>query len=84
MSQKGTTKDQLFLIKLHEMALKQGGFSEEVESLVVGRAIGLNDRAINTIARDLAQANFIKKGEGQSIFLTEHGLKLVLQLLKEV
>jgi hypothetical protein len=39
MTQKGTTKDERFLLKLHEMALKRGGAEEEVDRFAVGRAI---------------------------------------------
>ena len=82
MSQKATTKDELFLIKLHEMANRLGGPHEEVDRYTVGRAIGQNDRGIDTITRLLAQANFIKKGQKAAIYLTEHGLRLVNHLIE--
>jgi hypothetical protein len=79
---KKTTKDELFLLKLHEFALNFGGFEEEVDRYIVGRAIGQNDHGIDTIVRHLAQANFIKKGEGDAVYLTQNGLNLI-ELLKE-
>jgi hypothetical protein len=82
MTQKATTKDELFLLKLYELALKKGGAQEEVDRFVVGRAIGQNDKGANVIARDLAQANFIKKGQGEAVYLTDHGLRLVQVLLQ--
>lgn len=82
MSKKATTKDELFLLKLHQLALAKGDPHEEVDKYAIGRAIGQNDRGIDTIARLLAQANFIKKGEGSSVYLTPHGLNLVNQLLE--
>ena len=83
MSKKATTKDELFLLKLYEMALALGSPYEQVDRYLIGRAIGQNDRGIDTIARLLAQANFVKKGEENCIYLTEHGLKLVFHLLQE-
>lgn len=77
MTKTGRTKDEFFLVMLHELSLKKGSAFEEIDRYEVGRAIGQNDRGANVIARDLAQANFIKKGEGESVYLTPHGLRLV-------
>jgi Mn-dependent DtxR family transcriptional regulator len=76
---KATTKDELFLLKLYELT-QSGG---EVDRFAIGRAIGQNDRGANVIARDLAAANFIKKGEGSAVYLTDHGLRLVHTLLNQ-
>lgn len=83
MNKKSTTKDELFLLKLFEMATKLGGPEVEVDRYVVGRAIGQNDKGINAIVRHLAQANFVKKGEGEALYLTPHGLKLVELISQE-
>ena len=83
MSKKATTKDELFLVKLYQMALALGDPHEEVDRYAIGRAIGQNDRGINAISRLLAQANFIKNGEGTAVYLTPHGLNLVHQLLEQ-
>jgi hypothetical protein len=83
MNRKATTKDELFLLKLYEMAIRLGGPEEEVDCFAVGRAIGQNDKGIGTIVRHLAQANFVKKGTDGTIHLTPHGLKLVEQIAKE-
>ena len=83
MTKKSTTKDELFLLKLYEMALKLGDAQAPLDRFVVGRAIGQNDRGANVIARDLAQANFVKKGNEDAVGLTEHGLRLVRHLLDE-
>lgn len=77
MHKKATTKDELFLIKLHELALLQGDFSQEIDRFAVGRAIGQNDRGLNAIVVLLAKANFIKKGEGMAVYLTALGVDLV-------
>ena len=82
MTKKGTTKDELFLIKLYELSSHLGTPQEAIDRFEVGRAIGQNDKGANVIARDLAQANFVKKGEGDAVFLTDHGLRLVYSLLE--
>lgn len=83
MSKKATTKDELFLLKLHEVALQSGDAQTEFDRFEIGRLIGQNDKGANVIARDLAQANFVKKGEGQAVYLTDHGLRLVESLLDD-
>jgi hypothetical protein len=83
MNRKATTKDELFLLKLHEMATQLGDFEAEVDRFVVGRSIGQNDKGVSAIVRHLAQANFVKNGSGDAIYLTLHGLKLVEQIAKE-
>ena len=80
---KATTKDELFLLKLYELAVAKGGPEEEVDRYVIGKAIGQNDHGIDTIIKHLAQANFIKKCPGDSIYLTLHGIRLVESLRKE-
>ena len=67
------TKDERYLLKLHQL----GGLSGEIDCYEVGRAIGQNDKSVKNIVRMLAQANFIKMGEGNNISLTPQGLKLV-------
>lgn len=82
MSKQGRTKDEMFLIKLYECASKLGNPQEPVDRYEIGRAIGQNDRGTYVISRDLAQANFVKKGEGESVYLTDNGLRLVESLLE--
>jgi hypothetical protein len=77
-NRKATTKDELFLIKLHELALLRGDYEQEIDRFVIGRAIGQNDRGINAIVVLLAKANFVKKGEvDNAVYLTPLGLELV-------
>lgn len=83
MSKKATTKDELFLIKLYHLAVESGDMSAEYDRFEIGRLIGQNDRGAHIIARDLAQANFIRKGEGTAVYLTDHGLRLVQVLLDQ-
>ena len=80
---KSTTKDELFLLKLHEMALASGDATNEIDRYVIGQAIGQNDKGIDTIVKHLAQANFVKKGDGNVLYLTDNGMGLVDLLLKD-
>ncbi len=80
MNRKATTKDELFLLKLYEIASARGSPDKEVDRYLIGRAIGQNDKGINTIVKHLAQANFVKKGHENSVYLTPHGMKLVSDL----
>lgn len=77
------TKDELFLLKLHECALKQGDPTAPIDRYLIAKEIGQNPHAIDTIIRHLAQANFVKKGEENSVYLTSNGLKLIEVLLEE-
>jgi hypothetical protein len=83
VNKKSTTKDELFLLKLYELASNLGSPEEEVDRFVIGRAIGQNDKGVNTIVKHLAQANFVKKGSGDALYLTAHGIRLVMQIAKE-
>ena len=83
MTKKPITKDESFLLKLHEMATQLGDVKTPIDRFTIGRAIGQNDKGANVIARDLAQANFVKKGEGEAVGLTDQGLRLVNELFTE-
>lgn len=78
------TKDEMFLLKLYEMGKLAGDLSLAVDRFVIGRAIGQNDKGAYVISRDLAQANFVKKGEGDSVYLTAQGLALVERLHQDM
>ncbi len=78
MNKKATTKDELFLLKLYDLAS-----DSEIDRYIIGRAIGQNDKGVDNIVKNLAAANFIKKGSHNSIYLTPHGIKLVQFLLTE-
>ena len=82
MNKKATTKDELFLVKLHEIASARGDFTEPVDRYEIGRAIGQNDKGIDTIVKHLAQANFVKKAGDVAVYLTSNGLQLIEDHLK--
>ena len=77
MSGQSRTPDELFLIKLFEIASSKGNPLNQVKAEVVSKAIHQTERSVRNIIKLLAQANFIIKGEGTLIRLTKHGLKFV-------
>ena len=83
MTQKAMTKDEIFVLKLYELAMQLGTPYGQIDCLEIARAIGQNTKGAQVIARDLAQANFIKRAEGSHIYLTDHGLKLVNQIIEQ-
>lgn len=83
MTQKAMTKDEIFVLKLYELAMQLGTPYELIDCLEIAKAIGQNTKGAQVIARDLAQANFIKKAEDNRVYLTDHGLKLVDQIIEQ-
>ncbi|MBM3199232.1 MAG: hypothetical protein FJZ58_08305 [Chlamydiae bacterium] len=75
------TKDELFLVKLFERSKESLDLFHAWDRYLIGQAIKQNDRSVDNIVRMLAQANFIKKGEGNAIYLTEQGIALAKSLL---
>ena len=80
MGKKSLTRDEAFLVKLRELAEVKGDKFQEIGRYVVGQAIGQNNRSVDNIVRMLAQTNFIKKGEGDTIYLTNNGCFLISSL----
>ncbi len=80
---KSLTKDEQYLLKHLQMALQLGDEFAEVDRYAVGRSIGQNDKGIDSMIRHLQQANFLKKGEGNALFLTPNGLRLIEELKNE-
>ena len=76
MAKKSLTRDEVYLIKLLEIAK-----FNEVDRYVIGQAIGQNNKSVDNIVRMLAQTNFIKKGKENSIYLTSQGESLVRSLV---
>ncbi len=73
MGNKSITKDELYLVKLYDLAQKLGDTFAEVDRYAVGQSIGQNPKSVDNIVRMLAQTNFVKKGDGDAIFLTPQG-----------
>jgi predicted transcriptional regulator len=82
MTTSGHTKDEKFMLRLYEEALKQPEIDNPLDRYEIGQLIGLQQRAVETICNLLAQANFIKKQGKNEISITPHGIKLVENLKK--
>lgn len=72
-----TTPDERFLIKLYELASAKGDPYSAVKIADVARGIGLKETATKNIVKALAQANFLKKGDNDTVYLTERGARFV-------
>ena len=83
MTSKSHTKDEKIILCLYETALQAGDLHTRFSRYDIGKKIGLHPKGIDTICVLLLQANFIKKGDGDEIFLTQNGENLALRLLKE-
>ena len=83
MSQKGTTPDERFLLAAYRAAMGGGDPFQEVYVRGVARSIGLRETALKNIVKHLAQANFIRKGGDDSIYLTQRGCDFVLDELSD-
>jgi predicted transcriptional regulator len=77
------TKDEKFMISLYEAALSAGDIESPQDKYTVGKNCGLNPKAVDAICKLLTQANFIRKEDEESIYLTPHGRKLAERLLGE-
>jgi predicted transcriptional regulator len=80
-NQKGRTPDEKFLIKLYQTAMANGDPFQEVDSRGIAHAIGHRETAVKNIIKHLAQANFIKKRDDTTVYLTQHGCNFVLDEL---
>lgn len=83
MAKKSLTRDEAFLVKLGQIADSKGDRFHEIDRYVVGQAIKQNNKSVDNIVRMLAQTNFIKKGEGNCIYLTKNGEFLISDLLNQ-
>ncbi|WP_042282683.1 hypothetical protein [Candidatus Protochlamydia sp. R18] len=82
MSNRARTKDEMFMMRLYEEALKQEEIEDPIDRYQIGKLAGLQKTAVDTICNLLAQANFIKKKNVSDISITPHGAKLA-ESLKE-
>ena len=81
MNGKGRTPDEKFLIQLYKAALQKGSPHEEIDVRGVAAALGQKETAVKNIIKHLAQANFVKKVDPTTIYLTPHGANFVVQEL---
>lgn len=75
---KKITPDEQFLIELYKLAMREGDPFQPVPIHLVATAIRQRETAVKNIVKHLAQANFLKKGEDDTVYLTPRGCDLVL------
>ena len=81
MSHAAKTQDEKFLVTLYKIAEKLGDFCESIDVTQVGEILGCRDRRVKLIVQGLMQANFIRKADKTSVYLTDRGCELAEQLL---
>ncbi len=77
------TKDERYIITLYEMALESGEVDTPFQRYEVGVRAVLNEKAVDTICKLLIQANFVRKGDEDMVYLTPHGIKLAQGLVED-
>lgn len=77
MVQKARTKDESFMIRLYEEALKLPSIDDHLDRYLIGEMVGLQKKAVDTICVLLGQANFIKKYGPVEVSITPNGIRLV-------
>lgn len=73
---KAFTKEEKFIIALHDAALAKGDIEEPINRYHLADIVGLQPKGIDTICNRMAQANFIKKDGDVLVHLTSNGLRL--------
>lgn len=76
----GRTKDESFMIRLYEEAVKHPTMDEPMDRYVIGQAVGLQKKAVDTICNTLLQTNFVRKQGDVNISITPNGIELVERL----
>ena len=76
-----STPDERFLIKLYQTAMDGGDPHAIIDYRGIARAMGQKECAMKNIVKHLAQANFIKKIDDTSVYLTEQGCNFALDAL---
>ena len=77
-----TTPDERFLIKLYQTAMGGGDPHAIIDYRGIAKELGQKETAIKNIIKHLAQANFIKKVDETTLYLTERGCSFVLDALE--
>ncbi len=73
-----TTPDERFLIKLYETAMSNGDPHTILDYRGLAKELGQTETATKNIIKHLAQANFLKKADETTVYLTERGCDFVL------
>jgi predicted transcriptional regulator len=83
MTDKARTKEEIYILKIDEMARASGDPFQILDRYAIGSAVGFSYRVVNAICNTLLQANFLKKTSDASICLTVRGIELAQRLKEE-
>lgn len=83
MGDKARTKEEIYILKMDEMARSSGDPYKVLDRYAIGSAAGFSYRLVNAICNTLLQANFLKKVNHASICLTVRGIELAKRLKEE-
>ena len=73
-----STPDERSLLKLYEAAKKRGDLYAEIDYRPIAKELGQKETAMKNIIKHLAQANFLKKVDEYTVYLTERGAQFVI------
>lgn len=82
MSQKKTSKEEHYLLKLYELASAKGGPKNEVDRYKVGEAIGESPKGVDHTVQMLTKNGLTKKTDERKVQLTDFGVRFVKQYLE--
>lgn len=77
MNQKKQSKEELFLLKLHEIASAKEDPQTEVDRYEVGQAIGVNSKAVDNVVQLLTKNGLTKKSGEKMVYLSDFGLNYI-------
>lgn len=83
MSQRSQTPDERLLIRLYEIAMENGDPFSHIDVRGAAASLGQKEIAVRNIVKLLAQANFVKKIDESTVYLTQHGCNVVLDYLEK-
>jgi hypothetical protein len=81
MSQKKTSKEEQFLLKLYEFASAKGDPQHQLDRYVVGAAVGERTKGVNHTVQILTKNGLLKKTDEKLIQLTQSGVQFVREYL---
>lgn len=80
MSKKKKSKEEMFILKLYELAHQKGDPENEVDRYEVGKLVGEHKKATDNTVQLLTKNGFTKRGEEPFVYLTPRGVALAEEL----
>jgi hypothetical protein len=79
---KARTQDEKFMIALYTLATESDDLNTVFSRFEIGDKIAMHPRGVNAICKLLLQANFIRKDSEEGIYITDHGVGLVMRIFE--